>query len=117
MAFHDVDHVVLLAPDARVEIVAPQPIVFELEDLRSDLLYLPELHELADMLAECVQAHERVAVLCRQGRNRSGLLSGLVLNKLGMPGRQAVARIRKKRRHALSGGGGPAFAKYLSTLP
>ena len=55
-----------------------------------------------------------VATLCYQGRNRSGLLSGLILYELGMDGRDAVKLVRKRRRrHALST---PAFAKYLNGL-
>lgn len=114
IGFYDVDHVAFLAPDAGVLIESPRPIMVPLQDHASDLNYLPELHDLASYLAHRVIARERVLILCRQGRNRSGLLTGLVLNQLGVPGRKAVARIRSKRRNALST---PAFAKYLATLP
>jgi protein-tyrosine phosphatase len=45
---------------------------------------------------------KRVLVTCAQGRNRSGLVSGLVLVTNGLSADEAVSLIRSKRRNALS---------------
>lgn len=46
---------------------------------------------------EVEQYDHRVLVRCQWGLNRSGLLVGLALRELGMPGPQAVRVIREKR--------------------
>jgi protein-tyrosine phosphatase len=48
------------------------------------------------------------------GFNRSGLVAGLILTSLGMPGDVAVARIRERRPGALYN---DRFAQYLLDLP
>jgi len=47
------------------------------------------------------------------GFNRSALVAGLILNKLGMPGPAAVARLRQRRAGALFN---EQFAGYLESL-
>ena len=47
------------------------------------------------------------------GFNRSALVAGLILHKLGMPGRQVVAQIRARRPGALYN---EQFARYLESL-
>jgi protein-tyrosine phosphatase len=51
----------------------------------------------AHAVANHVRARRRVLVTCWQGRNRSGVIVGLALRELGMPGREAVHRIRTLR--------------------
>lgn len=50
-------------------------------------------HEVANRL----RAGRRVLVTCYQGRNRSGVIAGLALVDLGMPGLQAAQRIQRIR--------------------
>ena len=51
----------------------------------------------ASEIADRVSLRERVLVTCMQGRNRSGVLAGLALRHLGLPGAEAVRRIRLAR--------------------
>jgi hypothetical protein len=41
-------------------------------------------------------------MMCTHGMNRSGLMTGLILRELGMPGPEVVARISAARPGALS---------------
>ena len=58
------------------------------------------------------QGH-RVLSHCGMGFNRSALVAGLILHKLGMPGRQVVAQIRERRPGALYN---DRFAEHLESL-
>jgi protein-tyrosine phosphatase len=51
----------------------------------------------ARMIANHVRHRRRVLVTCWQGRNRSGVLAGLALREMGLPGREAAKRIRAAR--------------------
>ncbi len=51
----------------------------------------------ARTVARRVRAGRRVLVTCHQGRNRSGVIAGLALVKLGMARNQAVRVIRTLR--------------------
>jgi protein-tyrosine phosphatase len=51
----------------------------------------------ANEVARRVRAGQRVLVTCWQGRNRSGVIAGLALVELGLPGAQAAQRIRQAR--------------------
>jgi protein-tyrosine phosphatase len=78
---------------------------------------LPDLHKLQGVvsLAACaVSGGHRVLSHCGMGYNRSALIAGLVLVKLGMSGADAVARLRQRRPGALFN---PVFAEYLASLP
>ena len=58
----------------------------------------------------------RATACCRTaavGFNRSGLMAGLILIELGMPGAEAVARLRAKRPGALFN---EMFADYLASI-
>jgi hypothetical protein len=58
---------------------------------------------------------QRVLVTCAAGRNRSGLVSALVLMmRRGMTGEEAVRRVQSRRKDALTN---PSFAAYLRGLP
>jgi hypothetical protein len=48
-------------------------------------------------IADRVRGRERVLVTCVQGRNRSGVLAGLAMRGLGIPGHEAARRIRQLR--------------------
>ena len=48
-------------------------------------------------IADRIRHRERVLVTCAQGRNRSGVLAGLALRDLGLPGAEAARRIRLAR--------------------
>jgi protein-tyrosine phosphatase len=53
--------------------------------------------EAASRIARRVRSGRRVLVTCHAGRNRSGLLAGLALVELGVPGLQAATLIRLLR--------------------
>lgn len=55
------------------------------------------IDEAACAIARTVRDGHRVLVTCVQGRNRSGVLSGLALVRLGVPGPHAAALIRRLR--------------------
>ena len=55
----------------------------------------------------------RVLSHCGMGFNRSALIAGLILHKLGTPGRQVVEQIRARRPGALYN---DRFAEYLESL-
>jgi len=48
-------------------------------------------------IADRVRLRQRVLVTCHAGRNRSGVLAGLALRHLGLPGVEAARRIRLLR--------------------
>jgi hypothetical protein len=115
------DLVVLLAPDTGVEIVRPESIVVDLQDdmtrsfaRNKDLQQVGMLHDLAVDLANDIRNGAKVLVACREGRNRSGLVTALTLHELGMRGPKLVSHIRSRRRTAF---GNQAFARYVSQLP
>ena len=51
----------------------------------------------AHAVASRVRAGRRVLVTCWQGRNRSGVIAGLAMRELGIPGAVAARRIRLLR--------------------
>lgn len=51
----------------------------------------------ARRVARRIRAGRRVLVTCHQGRNRSGVIAGLALVALGVPGAEAANRIRHLR--------------------
>ena len=62
---------------------------------------LEKLHGVASLCASLVTAEHRVLSHCGMGFNRSALVAGLILHKLGMPGRELVTRLRVRRPGAL----------------
>ncbi|MGE5233338.1 MAG: hypothetical protein ACM3OB_04445 [Acidobacteriota bacterium] len=74
---------------------------------------LERLSALADLGAGLVRNGRRVLAHCGMGYNRSALMAGLILHRLGIPGPQAVAQIRRQRPGALFN---TVFAEYLETL-
>ncbi|GAB2733748.1 protein-tyrosine phosphatase family protein [Nocardioides pakistanensis] len=57
----------------------------------------PHLHRLADEVVAAVQRGDRVLVRCQAGMNRSGLVAGLAMMKMGWSCDDAVARMRQAR--------------------
>ena len=69
------------------------------------------LDDLATMVAKRVRAGMQVLVHCDAGLNRSGLVAGLALLKLGYKNDDALALLRKKRCAEVLHN--PIFRKYL----
>lgn len=63
---------------------------------------LPIVDRLAAALAEPATAPAAVYIMCTHGMNRSGLITGLLLRRLGFNAEAAIAQIRAARPGALS---------------
>ena len=63
--------------------------------------------------AQLIRDGHRVLSHCGMGFNRSALVAGVILNKLGVPGTEIVSRIRERRPGALFN---DVFANYLASL-
>ena len=70
-----------------------------------------KLRAIAQLGASLIQDGHRVLAHCNMGYNRSGLVAGLILKALGVPGTAAVTRIRERRPGALFN---DRFAEYLT---
>ncbi len=78
---------------------------------------LPDLNKLEAVVslgAHLVSAGHRVLSHCGMGFNRSALIAGRILHRLGMPGDRVVAQLRERRPGALFN---PVFADHLLSLP
>lgn len=78
---------------------------------------LPDLRRLdavATLGAQLIRSDHRVLSHCGMGFNRSALIAGAILHKLGHTGPSIVERIRKRRPGALFN---DVFADYLNSLP
>jgi hypothetical protein len=67
-----------------------------------------------------INRHKRVMVLCTQGRNRSGLVVGLILQRVyGISGTDAIVIIRAKRRPRSGGAplANPIFEQLVRRGP
>jgi protein-tyrosine phosphatase len=78
-----------------------------------DLPDLVKLDALVDLGARLVAAGHKVVSHCGMGFNRSALVAGLILNRLGMPGAEVVLHLRRCRPGALFN---EVFAAHLETL-
>ena len=85
---------------------------FPIED--ENLPSLTRLEVVGIFGTELIARGHRVLCHCGMGFNRSALVAGVILHKLGMTGSQAVERIRERRPGALFN---EEFAKYLLSLP
>lgn len=74
---------------------------------------LTRLHAVGSLGAELIRSGHRVLSHCGLGFNRSALVAGMILHKLGTPGREALERIRARRPGALFN---DVFAEFLSRL-
>lgn len=78
-----------------------------------DLPNLAKLEALGALGASLVASRHCVLSHCGMGFNRSALVAGVILHKLGMPGPEVVRRIRERRPGALYN---DCFAAYLESL-
>jgi hypothetical protein len=78
----------------------------ELPDLR-------KLEAIAALGAHLVEHGNRVLSHCGMGFNRSALIAGRILHRLGMPGERVVQQLREKRPGALFN---EVFAEHLRSL-
>jgi hypothetical protein len=69
-----------------------------------DLPNIHKLHGIANLGADLIRSGHKVLSHCGMGFNRSALVAGLVLCRLGMSGAEAVQRLRSW------------FAEYLHSL-
>jgi len=74
---------------------------------------LERLDAIGTLGAQLIRDGHRVLSHCGMGLNRSALVAGVILNKLGLPGREIVTRIRERRPGALFN---EVFANYLESL-
>jgi hypothetical protein len=79
-----------------------------------DLPNETRLEAVALLGAHLVRGGHRVLSHCGMGFNRSALVAGRILHKLGMPGELVVARLRERRPGALFN---DTFAAHLLALP
>ena len=82
--------------------------------LDEDLPNLEKLDAVAALGATLVRQGHHVLSHCGMGFNRSALVAGLILNRLGMPGADVVRRLRARRNGALFN---EHFANHLDALP
>lgn len=101
----DIDEGVPTAPNRCLYIYFP---IFD-----EDLPNLEKLDAIGDLGARIVLAGHRVLSHCGMGFNRSALVAGVILHKLGMPGPDVVQRLRERRPGALFN---DCFAHYLHSL-
>ncbi|HKF66330.1 MAG TPA: dual specificity protein phosphatase family protein, partial [Vicinamibacterales bacterium] len=85
-------------------------VYFPFDDDDQQLPSATKLRAIAQMGASLIQDGHRVLAHCGMGFNRSGLIAGMILKALGVPGVVAVARIRERRPGALFN---DRFADYL----
>ena len=88
-------------------------VYFPFDDDDQQLPDLTKLRAIARLAASLIGEGHRVLSHCGMGFNRSALMAGLILVELGMPGTQAVARLRERRPGALFNQG---FALFLESL-
>ena len=81
--------------------------------LDEQLPNLNKLHGVAPMCASLISHDHRVLSHCGMGLNRSALVAGLTLHKLGMSGPEVITRLRARRPGALFN---DQFAAFLDAL-
>ena len=79
-----------------------------------ELPNLRKLEAVAALGAYLVEGGHKVLSHCGMGFNRSALVAGRILNRLGMPGTEVVERLRARRPGALFN---DIFAAHLLDLP
>lgn len=78
-----------------------------------DLPNMAKLNAIADMGARLIRSGHRVLSHCGMGYNRSALVAGLILVRLGVSGPDAVLRLRSRRPGVLFN---EVFAAHLESL-
>jgi hypothetical protein len=115
VAPHDIDVVIDL--DGGLDACIPTDtnyclyVYFPFDDDDQSLPNVTKLHAVAELGASMIREGHRVLTHCNMGFNRSGLVAGLILKSLGMPGDAAVRRIRERRPGALYN---DRFADYVA---
>ncbi len=101
----DIDHGIPTMPNSILYMYFP------IHD--EELPNLAKLHAIGHLGASLITSGHRVLSHCGMGFNRSALIAGLIMNKLGMTGPDVVETIRKRRTGALFN---ENFAKFLREL-
>jgi hypothetical protein len=92
-------------------VLAAQEHQFQMPEFTGEVIYAPLndsgppptlaerelIKQTASRVARRIRAERRVLVTCHQGRNRSGVIAGLALVELGLPGPRAAERIKRIR--------------------
>ncbi len=99
--------------DVGVPTVPNQVLYIYFPILDEGLPDLEKLDALATLGATLVRRGRHVLSHCGLGFNRSALVAGSILHKLGMPGPAVVARLRERRPGALFN---EQFAAWLESL-
>lgn len=116
----DIRDVVALAPptaDPDLQLLDDLGVIrYKHLPIADGLLRIPEtLLELAAELADHVAAGTAVLTMCNAGRNRSGLLSALIVReRLGISGERALGVVQTERPNALAN---QHFCAFLVSLP
>src|SRR4029077_5552702 len=76
-------------------------VYFPFDDDDEQLPNMTKLRAIARLAASLIAEGHRVLAHCVMGYNRSAFVAGLILIELGMPGPDAVARLRQRRQGAL----------------
>jgi protein-tyrosine phosphatase len=115
LADHEIDTVIDLEGglDYCVPTVPNSCLYIYFPILDDELPNLAKLRTVAKMAAALIRDGHVVLSHCGMGFNRSALVAGLILTELGMPGRDAVARLRERRPGALFN---DTFAAYLESI-
>jgi len=115
LTLHNVDTIIDLDGDldAGVPTVPNQCLYIYFPIYDENLPNLAKLHAIADFGVSMIKSGHRVLSHCGMGFNRSALVAGLILYKLGMPGPAVVQRLRERRPGALFN---DCFAAYLESL-
>jgi protein-tyrosine phosphatase len=115
LARHNVDTIIDLdgGLDEGVPTVPNQCLYIYFPIFDEELPNLKKLQALGDLGANLVGSGHRILSHCGMGFNRSALVAGVILNKLGMPGPDVVQRLRDRRPGALFN---ECFAAYLESL-
>jgi protein-tyrosine phosphatase len=87
-------------------------VYFPIDDDNEQLPNMIKLRAIARLAASLIVDGHRVLSHCGMGYNRSAFMAGLILIELGMPGAEAVARLRERRPGALFNDG---FARCLAS--
>lgn len=74
---------------------------------------LTRLDAIGTLGAQLIRGGHRILSHCGMGMNRSALVAGVILNKLGVRGPEIVERLRERRPGALFN---EVFANYLQSL-
>jgi protein-tyrosine phosphatase len=115
VTLHEVDTVIDLDGDIDegVPTVPNQCLYIYFPIFDEDLPNLAKLNAIGDLGARIVSAGHKVLSHCGMGFNRSALVAGVILHRLGMSGPNIVERLRERRPGALFN---DCFADYLRSL-